>query len=655
MEKIIEIAVIVAGIDEEYQNSVFDGIISCAKEHNANISCFSAFGGVLASSKYDMGEYNIYSLINFEKFDGVIMLSNTISDPIEKEKIINKVKKSGLPVSILDCADYPEFHNISIDNFSAMKELVSHIIEAHDARIINYIAGPVSNPEASDRYRAFTEAMNEHGIEITDERVFHGDFRAADGKKAIDYFYESKLEHPQAIICANDAMALAAIEELTSMGYKVPDDVIVTGFDNTYNARHHLPALTTVSRPLDEAGYKACEVILKVIDGKKQKGTIKLGSSPVFSESCGCKAPEIIDIDEYKAATYKMINSFRNDISLLNRVSAQLAENETPDDNIRTVASLIHEVQCERFAICLCSNWDQVITGKTPGELQDIYQIQGYTEKMSAPLILMNGRNHPVPAFDSKEMFPAPVSGGGNVSYFLPLHFCERCLGYYVFINSSFPLKSLLCHALMLNISNSIENICKLLHLNSMIQELDKLYTIDPLCSIYNRNGFIRMAGQIYNSCQPSGRKVLISFIDMDGLKYINDNFGHKEGDYALQHLARIIKDCCKSGRICARFGGDEFIIFGANAVEEDVPALESAFNIQLESINRIIRKPYKISASIGSIVTAASTEVTLFNLITQADEIMYERKKRKRTSRYLRRDQGQDDANYESPWDHQA
>ena len=655
MEKITEIAVIVAGIDEEYQNSVLNGIISCAREHNANISCFSAFGGVLANSKYDVGEYNIYSLINLEKFDGVILLSNTISDPIEKEKIVNRVKKSGLPVSILDCSDYKEFHNITIDNFSAMKALVDHVIEAHGAKIINYISGPVSNPEASDRQRAFMEVMHEHGLEIDEERIFHGDFRAADGKKAIEQFYNSGLQHPQAIICANDAMALAAIEELNFMGYKVPDDVIVTGFDNTYNARHHLPALTTVSRPLEDAGYKACKVIINVVDGKKQKGTIVLESSPVFTESCGCKTAEKIDIDEYKVSTYKMLNSFKNDISLLNRITAQLAENETPDDNIRTVASLIHEVQCERFAICLCSNWDQVITGKVSDEIPEIYQIQGYTDKMSAPLLLVNGRNHPVTAFDSSDMLPSPISGGGNVCYFLPMHFRERCLGYYIFINSTFPLKSLLCHALMLNISNSIENICKLLHLNSMITELDKLYTVDPLCNIFNRNGFIRMAGQIYNACQNAGRKILISFIDMDGLKYINDNFGHKEGDYALQHLARIIKDCCKSGRICARFGGDEFIILGANASDEDIPALESTFNIQLESINRIIRKPYKISASIGSVVTEATADVTLFNLITQADELMYENKKRKRTSRYLRRDQGQDDVNYDSPWNYQT
>ena len=171
-----------------------------------------------------------------------------------------------------------------------------------------------------------------------------------------------------------------------------------------------------------------------------------------------------------------------------------------------------------------------------------------------------------------------------------------------------------------------------------MIHELDRLYVNDPLCNIYNRNGFIRAADTLFNRCLETGEKLLISFIDMDGLKLINDNYGHKEGDFALQRLASIITDCCKNGRICARFGGDEFIIIGAGAVDEDIAALESTFRKQLESVNNVIGKPYEIEASIGTIVTGVDDEITLFNLITKADSLMYERKKRKKTSRYLRK-----------------
>ena len=123
----------------------------------------------------------------------------------------------------------------------------------------------------------------------------------------------------------------------------------------------------------------------------------------------------------------------------------------------------------------------------------------------------------------------------------------------------------------------------------------------------------------------------------MDGLKLINDNYGHKEGDFALQRLASVISSCCGKNRICARFGGDEFIILGYGAKDGDIQKLESEFKNQLDIVNHTINKPYKLSASIGTIVTDVTPDLLLFTLITQADEIMYERKKKKATSRYLR------------------
>ena len=657
MDKPIEIAVIVAGIDEEYQNGVIDGIRHCAKMNNANISCFCAFGGVLANSKFDVGEYNIYSLINYSKFDGVILMTNTISSPVDKEKIIAKVKSTGLPVTILDCDEHPEFYNISIDNYSAMQAIVRHVIEKHNVKRINYISGPMENPEAAERMRAFRETIAEYSIPYEYERVFVGEFRAADGKNAVDSFMSSGLQRPQAIICANDAMALAAVEELGNFGYKIPDDIIVTGFDNTYNARHNLPALTTVSRPLDDAGFKACEILIGLIIGREYPKNTVLNASPVFSESCGCVSVEETDISEYRVSAYKLLNSCRRDVSLLNRMTTELADTQDSASTIHTVSKIINEIKFDRFCLCLCSNWDQVVSNGLNIDPTDTssYQIHGYTPKMLAPLVLENNINDPVSMFDSADMYPAPLKNGGNVSFFVPLHFGERCLGYYIFTNSKFPTKSLMCHALMLTISNSIENIRKLVHLKSMVKELDKLYVIDPLCNVYNRNGFIRNADPMFKRAKASKQKLLISFIDMDGLKHINDCYGHNQGDFALQRLAGVISDCCNGGRICARFGGDEFIILGENACEEDIMALETVFEAQLKNINTIVKKPYTIAASIGTIVSEIQDNVTLFNLITQADEIMYANKKRKRTSRYLRHEESEEEIQYESSGNDQA
>lgn len=625
-----ELALIVAGIDEEYQNGVIDGIIACAKEKGANVSCFSAFGGVISGKGFDLGEYNIYNLINYELFDGVLLMINTISDPMQKQKIADRVKASKLPVVVFDCDEYPEFYNITIDNTTAMEELVRHVISCHGARRLGYISGPPSNPEAKERLAAFRKVCSENDIELSEDCFHYGEFRSLDGIHAAERIIGSGRELPDALICANDAMALTAIGEFNKHGINIPEDMIVTGFDNTYNARHHFPSLSTVERPLNRAGALACETLLRLIDGENCEKVQRLSSKPVFAESCGCCANENTDLPSYKKSTYKIIDSCRQDINLLNRLNSELAEAESESECMKIISGFLGELDCERCTICLCDGWDSAWS-----ESDEL--IAGYSSKMRAPLIWDKGDIRSFGGFPTSGMNPIPHDRPGSISFYLPLHFREHCLGYMIATNGDFPAKSMLCHSVLMNISNCLENVRKLISLNSAIKELDRLYVIDPLCGIYNRNGFIRAADAKFRECRRKGQSILISFIDMDGLKHINDDLGHNEGDLALQRLASMIADCCREGWICARFGGDEFILFGPGGTQKDIAELENTFRERLAQFNKVIDKPYELSASIGTISQAITDEDTMFSLITKADELMYERKRRN-PSRYIRR-----------------
>ena len=627
------IAVVAAGMDEEYQESVLRGIFDAAKAHNCNVACFAAFGGVLGSSRYDTGEYNIYSLAQFDRFDAAVLLTNTINSAELRSNIMHRAKQAGIPVAVLDSDEEPAFYNVKIDNTAAMRKMVQHVIEVHGAKTINYISGPLANPEAKARYEAFLDVMTEHDLTADARRIYFGEFRPIDGKQAVEALLASGMKLPDAIISANDAMALDAMEALNQHGIRVPEDVIVTGFDHTYYARHHSPILTTVMRPLYYAGYCACEKVLNLIGEDDGIRETELQARPVFSESCGCVPEDLSDIRSYKESTYKTIKCMRADISLLNRMTSALAETETAEENFRVISTYLHELGCSEACICLCDDW-QNIYQDTAAE----YLVNGYTKLMSAPLIWRENEVSSVSSFQSADMYPVKPKTGGNISFFLPLHFRERCLGYYIITNGDFPIRSMLCHSLMMNISHSLEQVRKLLNLNSAIKELDRLYVIDPLCNIYNRNGFIRLADKMFKECVAAGSTILVAFIDMDGLKLINDNYGHDEGDFALRRLADVIHNTCGEGQICARFGGDEFIILGTGADLQDGAELERIFAKNLAEMNRIIGKPYMLSSSIGTFVTAVTPDMKLFSLISKADQIMYEQKKRKRTSRYLRK-----------------
>lgn len=629
-KRIKEIALIVAGIDEEYQNGVIKGILSCAKEYNANISCFTAFGGVIMSKSFDIGEYNIFRLPNYEFFDGVLLMINTINDPEEKERIVERIRASTLPTVVFDCADYPDFHNVTIDNTLAMEELVRHVIKHHGARTLEYLSGPDSNPESNERFAAFLKVCDENGISVTPDRIHHGELRSIDGKRAAEEMLNSGRPLPDALICANDAMALTAIGEFMKNGILIPEDMIVTGFDNTLNARNYFPALSTVQRPLELAGSTACRTLLDLIEGKNHEMTKKFECSAVFSESCGCKNDMHEDLTVYKKTVFGIIDSSRDDINLINRMNAKLAEAENESVCMSIISSFLGDIGCEYCCICLCDGWAEAHAGNDSLTL-------GYSKRMHAPLIWDKGTVRYFGSFDTAQMNPIRFDSGGNITYFLPLHFSERCLGYFVMANGDFPTRSMLCHSMTMIISNSLENVRKLITLNSAVNELDRLYTIDPLCGIYNRTGFIRTADEKFQMCKLRGEKAIIAFVDMDGLKNINDKYGHKEGDYGLKKLAEVLSDCCKEGWFCARFGGDEFILFGENASDRDAEELCSNFEKRLEMINNTGNKPYKISASIGTVVSDINEEQSLFGIINQADEIMYEQKKRK-PSRYIRK-----------------
>ncbi|HBI85206.1 MAG TPA: arabinogalactan endo-1,4-beta-galactosidase [Ruminococcus sp.] len=633
-----QIAVVLAGPNEEYQGSLLRGMIAAAKAANANLAVFATFGGVLKNSQDDIGEYNIYSLMNLKKFDGIIMLNNTIGSDAVCAEILKKVQAAGIPAAVFDSNVDPAFYNICIDNRSAMYEIVQHVVREHGAKNINYISGPLTNPEAVTRYETFLSVLAENGLTADARRIFFGEFRPEDGIRAAEEMLASDLPLPDALISANDAMALEAIETLEAHGIRVPEDMIVTGFDDIYYARYHAPALTTVTRPLFEAGRIACETILRVLEGEECRKTITLNAEPVYRGSCGCKSAQAADYMSYQKSTYTMLKRNRSDVFMLNRITSALAEAESKEEHFRMLSQFIRELECDRCCVCLCEDWQNTFR-EPKAEKGKCYQIHGYTTKMSAPLIWDHGKVSDLDSFYSMNMYPVPPQDGGNVSYFLPLHFRERCLGYYIITNSDFPYRSLLCHSVMMNLGHSLENIRKLLNLNNAIRELDRLYVIDPMCNIYNRNGFIRLADQMFRHCEQTGETLMITFIDMDGLKLINDNFGHDEGDFALQRLAAVIGDICFRNMVCARFGGDEFIAIGTDLTEADAEIFEQNFRTHLAEMNRIIHKPYELSASVGTFVSKVTSDMKLFSLISQADQIMYEQKKKKRTSRYLRKD----------------
>jgi two-component system, cell cycle response regulator len=151
----------------------------------------------------------------------------------------------------------------------------------------------------------------------------------------------------------------------------------------------------------------------------------------------------------------------------------------------------------------------------------------------------------------------------------------------------------------------------------------------DDLTGLLNRRGFLSLAKQQLKIAQRENWELLLLFADLDGLKKINDTFGHPEGDQALVAVAKILNETFRNSDIIARLGGDEFIVLAINAPAPGAKAITARLGENLARYNAQNRY-YQLSLSYGVVQFDPRLESSLENVILKADKVLYENKRRK-------------------------
>ncbi len=637
------VAVIIAGIDETYQSSILNGIESCADEFCMDVSVFVSFSGTMGNLSHDAGEFNIFSLPDFSLFDGAVLLTNTIAYPPVVSDIMERIRKAGIPAVSID-NDVEEMYYIGIDNRTAMREITEHFIKVHGFTKFNYISGPMDNPEGVARLEAFLEVLRENNLTIEPERIYYGDFRAPSGKAGVEYFLKNNPYMPEAIICANDVMAATAINRLFESGYKVPEEICVSGFDNTYGSHNYQMELTSVERPLVLTGQLACRVLYNHFKNIPQSRSTVLDMSARFTESCGCGEKALENIEQFKAlnyTNYKKYEVSQTYLSIFNRLSCELLSCDNFEQYLERLKKFVVDMNPREFYFCLCEGWD------SEEYFENQYTMAGgvnevckrYTDEVLPVVAYIDGEFVECEKIKTSQLIPDIDKSGrvGKFYYFTPLHFGERCLGYMAIGNSRIPLHNTMFQAWCITISNSLENMRKLICLNYALEKLGRLFARDTFTNIYNRNGFIQATKDVYRECVVNHTDIMLMFIDLDGLKQINDNLGHKVGDIAICGIAEVLVKSCTKGEIYCRFGGDEFVVFASGYTESDAENLTDKIQKNIAEYNEKGDKPFALGASTGYIIASPKEGEDLFRFVTEADKEMYKEKKKKKRSRYLK------------------
>jgi len=285
------IGVLVSSITHKNDYSMWQGVVDAARKRDVNVICY--VGSWLHSPYGFQAQANvIYDLVNAEKLDGLVIMAGAISQFVrleEKRAFIERYYP--LPIVTLD-GEVPGTPNIYVDSFQNMRKAVLHLIQAHNYRRIAFIRGPENMRVANERYRAYVETLAEHGIPL-DPALVTPPLNWFDGRQGLSWLLDHHADF-EAVIGANDDLAMGAIEELRARGIRVPEKVAVVGYDDAAQSRWITPPLTTIPIETYKWGQQALEMVLTLMEGQPVPEQVVIPTELVVRQSCGCIDPAVV-------------------------------------------------------------------------------------------------------------------------------------------------------------------------------------------------------------------------------------------------------------------------------------------------------------------------------------------------------------------------
>ncbi len=281
--------------DGDYSRTIIDGVLERIGDEDIELHIFNAYDTAMEADYFLKGR-EIYRLPNPENYDGMLIALSTLQSVKFVDELNSEFHSHNKPVVSIDThAENVIF--CGLDNYRSMYQLVEHMVTIHDCRIFNYLGGPEDNAEAADRFRAFCDCLKEHGMRVEKKRVLHKHFWKSDGMEAYREWKDLGVGMADAVICANDYMALGYVEEAKNDGISIPDYIKVVGFDNIEEAQRYFPSITSVNRNRKALGYESMDALFEAMEGNTEFDTRFVEGYINYNESCGCELTRDLRID----------------------------------------------------------------------------------------------------------------------------------------------------------------------------------------------------------------------------------------------------------------------------------------------------------------------------------------------------------------------
>lgn len=612
-----KIAVFSTVWNADYLYAFLSGLKQGAAERNADLYLFNTYGD--SDKEYSLfcqGEYNIFFLPDLKEFDGALIDSNNVGTRFWESALREKIREAGIPcVGVEQEMGLDNF--IGVDNYQAMYAMVEHLVRDKHCRVLNYVGGPGDNEENISRKRAFCDALTAYHIPCDPKRMRDYNFEWRDGSQAYLDFKAEGLEKPDAVVCANDYMAIGYLRGAAEDGLEAPRDFLITGFDNIREAQQYSPRITSVDRSQGELGYQCIRYLDDLIEHRPCPRQIYVPFRLVCSQSTGEQDGMSSD-EEFRRSLFTMgINSQVMRLHM-KHLRTSLLGNHSVAEFMDITCAYAPMLGIQRFAMGLDA---QKIVENAP---QDMLYFGKYDDRS-----IRDDRT------ESHSLIPEGFLTDDeqcHIYLFSPCHCSGKNYGYCVIIDNLEIVRENLLSDWMLALDNAVENLRQSLSLQIMNKKLNELYRRDPMTGLYNRFALDERGEALLRTNRERGLSTIVVFVDMDNLKKANDVYGHDMGDLALKAIAEAVDWVCSQYLDFAiRYGGDEFLLLGTFPGEQTAQKIMDAVETEITSRAEKYRVPFHLTASTGFAEITPDATDSLEKHIRCADQHMYENKMKKR------------------------
>lgn len=648
------IAVVIPSFVIEYSFDFLSGIAEFSKDKDVRFILTQTKLPHSTTCIFDYQNWTGMEILTSDEIDAIIVATGVYyATPHMDEKSfiagIEKLTKKPV-ISVAMPLPVDETYSVLTDCQDAYYKMVKHLKEEHNCSKFAFLSAlSTKSSEAVDRFEAYKLALANNGLNFDENLVWDGCFTETETENILSQVLKSKEDVTfDAVVSSNDNMAVGCINILKKLGIKVPEDVKVVGFDDSLLAVISDPKLSTIDQQVFRQSYDAAKYAYDLLEGKELPRVKYTKLSPKYRQSCGCIArdihypiymnseKEIIREDDRNSASLSEIRNHFNEQNNIVTIMDMLKGANTLRQFYYNFPYIVGQIDMDFMSINLYDD-TVYLDSHEDFHLPNNAEMYMFTNRIDE-----TGEFRPGITFDPhKKLFATDSYCVIPGLYVLqPIYSGESNYGFALghIKSKKFAEYNVYLKIVITSLSQSYEYTRKIMETerltfeNSRLQEnntsLSKESKTDELTGILNRRGFFEVGQRSLDIMQEMDSAGIVFFFDMDGLKKINDTYGHEMGDKAIQLLAKSIKSVFRSSDVVGRLSGDEFGVVALGMIEENIPKIRRKIVLMNERVSRQNDLPFTLSVSFGTANLHTST--VLKKLLTVADGELYKEKRKK-------------------------